>query len=89
MKQPAANTARQRIDVLLAPDTIRLLDRVASKGRRGRFIDQAVRYCVETKAHQHLRTQLTEGYRARARHDAEVAEEWFLLDEEAWQQDEL
>lgn len=87
MKPASANTIRRRVDVSLAPDTIRLLDRVAGKGKRGRFIDQAVRYFVETNAHENLRAQLEEGYRLHARHDLEVAEEWFSLDEEAGQKD--
>lgn len=85
MKPGSKQNLRKRVNMLLAPDTIHLLDTVAGKGRRGRFIDQAVRYFVETKAYANLRTQLEEGYRVRARHDAELAEEWFSIDEEAWQ----
>lgn len=85
MKQGPKQKMRKRVNMLLAPDTIHLLDRVAGKGKRGRFIDQAVRYFVETNAQANLRTQLEEGYRVRARHDMEMAEEWFSIDEEAWQ----
>ena len=76
---------RKHIDVSIDPETLRMLDRVAGKGKRGRFIDQAVRYFVTTKAQANLKAQLEEGYRVRSRHDLEVAEEWFNIDEEAWQ----
>ena len=84
MKQGATAT-RQRINITLAEDTLRLLDRVAPKGDRSRVIDAAVRHFVGTKAQANLRKQLAEGYRVRSSHDREMAEEWFSLDEEAWQ----
>src|SRR5712692_1840917 len=86
MKQSSkTKRSRQRINLTVSPSTAKLLERVAPKGGKGRLVDHAVRYFVETKAHSNLRMQLEEGYRAQARHDLEVAEEWFTIDEEAWQ----
>ena len=84
MKQGTTAT-RQRINITLPEDTLQLLDRVAPKGDRSRVIDAAVRHFVGTKAQTNLRKQLQEGYRVRASHDREMAEEWFTVDEEAWQ----
>jgi CopG family transcriptional regulator/antitoxin EndoAI len=84
MKKAAA-TAHHRINITLPERTLRLIDRVAKRGDRSRFIDRAVRHFVETTVYKRLEAELEEGYRARADHDVEMAEEWFRLDEEAWQ----
>jgi CopG family transcriptional regulator / antitoxin EndoAI len=76
---------RKRINIMVSPDTLALLDRVAPKGTRGRLIDEAVKFFVEQRGQSNLKEQLAEGYRAHARHDLELAEEWFSIDEEAWQ----
>jgi CopG family transcriptional regulator/antitoxin EndoAI len=74
----------KRINIVLPDKTVAVLDRVAAKGARSRFIDQAVRYFVETQGRQSLREQLKAGYRANAGRDLSIAAEWFPLEEEAW-----
>ena len=74
----------KRINVVLADETVAVLDRVAAKGTRSRFIDQAVRHYVETEGKRSLREQLKTGYRANAERDLAIAAEWFPLEEEAW-----
>jgi CopG family transcriptional regulator / antitoxin EndoAI len=74
----------QRINVSLPEETLRLLDSVADKGDRSRFIDQAVRYYIDEKGRQELRKRLKEGATRRAARDLSFAEEWFPLEEEAW-----
>jgi CopG family transcriptional regulator/antitoxin EndoAI len=70
----------------MLPDaTVAVLDRVAAKGARSRFIDLAVRYYVETQGRASLREQLKAGYRANAERDLTMAAEWFPVEEEAWQ----
>jgi len=44
-----------------------------------------VRHFVATHGKANLRKQLAEGARRRAERDLLLAEEWFGLDEEAWQ----
>ena len=39
----------KRINIILPDKTVAVLDRVASKGTRSRFIDRAVRHYVETQ----------------------------------------
>lgn len=84
MRQRTATT-RQRINITLPETTLRLLDRVAPKGDRSRVIDAAVRHFVETQGKANLRKQLAEGARRRAERDLLLAEEWFGIDEDAWQ----
>jgi hypothetical protein len=66
------------------PDaTVAVVDRVATKGSRSRFIDRAVRHYVETQGRESLREQLKAGYRASDERSLAMAAEWFPLEEEA------
>lgn len=60
-----------------------VLDRVAAKGSRSRFIDRAVLYYVETQGKQGLRERLKAEALANAERDLAIAAEWFPLEEEA------
>lgn len=75
----------RRINITLPEETIRVVDRVAGKGDRSRLIDRAVKDYVTRRGRAHLRKQLREGAEAQAVLDLELAEEWFPLEEEAWQ----
>ena len=75
----------KRINIILPDKTVAVLDRVATKGTRSRFIDRAVRHYVESQGNASLREQLKAGYRANAERDLAMAAEWFPLEEEAWQ----
>jgi CopG family transcriptional regulator / antitoxin EndoAI len=74
----------QRINVSLPEETLRLLDRVAGKGDRSRFIDEAVRYYIDEKGRRELKKRLKEGAIWRAERDLQLTEEWFPLEEEVW-----
>ena len=78
---------RQRVNITLAEETIRMLDGVAGKGERSRLIDEAVRHFVKARHRETLRTRLKEGARKRAERDLRLAEDWFLLEEESWRPD--
>ena len=75
----------KRLNIILPEETVRVLDRVASKGNRSRLIDQAVLDYVSSRSRDNLRERLKEGYLANAREDLTMAQEWFPLEEEAWQ----
>lgn len=75
----------QRINITLPEETLTLIDRVAEKGDRSRFIDLAIKYYVEAMGKAKLKKLLKEGAIARAERDLRLAEEWFNLEEEAWQ----
>ena len=79
-----ATTARKRVNISLAPDTLRLLDHVADKGDRSQLIDQAVRSYISTRNRAALRKLLKEGARARATRDLGLAEAWFEVESEVW-----
>jgi metal-responsive CopG/Arc/MetJ family transcriptional regulator len=65
----------KRINIMLPDATVAVLDRVAAKGARSRFIDRAVRHYVETQGGASLREQLKAGYRANAERDLAMAAE--------------
>jgi len=74
----------KRLNITLPEQTVRLIDRVAGKGRRRNLIDRAIRRYVKEETRANLRKQLAESYQANAATDLQLAEEWFPLEEEAW-----
>ena len=89
MKRMRAETpaAYRRINITLPQETVKLLDRVARRGDRSRLINQAVRSYVREVGQARLRQQLKAGYLQTAESDRRVVQDWFLLDEEVWQDD--
>ena len=75
----------KRINIMLPERTLAVLDRVAPKGNRSRFVSEAVLHYVETQGKQSLREQLKAGYLANADENLKIAAEWFPLEEHAWQ----
>ncbi len=75
----------KRINVILPDATVAVLDRVAPKGNRSRLISKAVLYYVKSQSAENLTESLKRGYLANAARDLEIAQEWFPLEEEAWQ----
>lgn len=75
----------RRIHITLPEKTVQLIDRVTGRGDRGRFIDEAVKHYIEEVGRTNLRKRLEEGAIRRAERDLHLAEEWFPLEEEAWQ----
>lgn len=75
----------KRINIVLPLDTIRVLDKVAPKGNRSRVISDAVMYYVSSNAKVNLAERLKQGSIANANRDMQLAEDWFSLDQEAWQ----
>jgi CopG family transcriptional regulator/antitoxin EndoAI len=79
----------QRINVSLPEETLRLLDRVAPKGDHSRLIDQAIRFYIDEKGRAKLKKRVKEGALRRAERDLSLVEEWFPLEEELWQSDDV
>ena len=75
----------RRVNITLPEETIRLIDRAAARGDRSRFIDQAVKHFVQKTGRAKLKKLLREGAVRWAERDLLLTEEWFGLDEEAWQ----
>lgn len=76
---------QRRINVSLSEEAVRLLDRMAPKGDRSRFLDELVKRTARGRAE--LRARLKEGYIKRAPRDREVAAEWDPLADEVWRRD--
>ncbi len=76
----------RRLNITLSEGTVRLIDRIAERGNRSRFIDLAVKHYVEAVGRANLRRRLKEGAVRRAERDLRLTAEWFALEEEAaWQ----
>jgi len=75
----------KRVNIVLPDATLRVLHRVAGKGDRSRFVSEAVLYFVRTRGAANLRERLKQGALANARLNLEIAEEWFPVEQEAWQ----
>ena len=75
----------RRINIILPEATVRVLERVAPKGNRSRLISDAVLHYVSSRGRSNLAVQLRAGCVANAQRDLEIAQEWFPLEEEAWQ----
>jgi CopG family transcriptional regulator/antitoxin EndoAI len=75
----------KRVNIVLPDETLKVLDRVAGKGDRSRFISEAVLHYVRTRSAGNLRKRLKQGALANAELDLEIAEEWFPVEQEAWQ----
>ncbi len=81
----AATKTYERVNISLPRDTLELLDRVTAKGSRSRFIDHAIRERIASIGRAKLRKRLAQGYAARVARDRSVVEDWFVVEEEAWQ----
>ena len=72
----------QRLNITLPVETLRLIDRVAKKGGRSRFISDAVRRYVQELGRATLRRRIKAGAIRRAERDRALAEEWFVLEDQ-------
>jgi CopG family transcriptional regulator / antitoxin EndoAI len=75
-----------RINITLPEETIAMLDTVAGKGRRSAFIDTAIRKQVRDIRKNSLRERLKAGAIARGDRDLAMADDWFSIEEELWQE---
>jgi CopG family transcriptional regulator/antitoxin EndoAI len=74
----------KRVNIMLPDATVKVLDKVAARGDRSRFISQAVLHYVRSQSAANLRERLKKGALASAKLDLEIAEEWFPVEQEAW-----
>ena len=73
----------KRLNITLPEETVRLMDRVAGRGRRSSLIDRAVRRYVKEETRANVRKQLAASYKANAELDLQLADDWFPLEEQA------
>ena len=75
----------KRLNIVLPDRTVAVLDRLVPKGKRSRFIDRAVLHLVKSEGTANLKERLKAGALANAELNLELAEEWFPVEQEAWQ----
>ncbi|WP_354636113.1 hypothetical protein [Planktothricoides raciborskii] len=83
----------QSIQIALPEETIQLIDRFtpisesseAILSHRSQLINEAVKSYIAQKQKEILRQQLKEGAIQRSERDLNLAEDYFHLEEEAWQ----
>jgi CopG family transcriptional regulator/antitoxin EndoAI len=81
-----AKIERKRVNVSLPVTVLNMLDELAPNHRRSQFIAEAVmNYAAEVKARE-LAERLKAGYLARAERDRQIAEEWYPLEQEAYEE---
>jgi metal-responsive CopG/Arc/MetJ family transcriptional regulator len=77
------SAANQRINIVLPRETLAILDRVATKGKRSSFISRALLHYVDVFGKQNLRERLKQEALDNSERDLEIAAEWFPIEEEA------
>ena len=75
----------KRINIVLPAATIQAIDRLAKPGMRSKFINSAVQHYVAHRSTEALRMQLERAAGRDRDLDREIAEDWFAVDQEAWQ----
>src|SRR5438105_3011582 len=75
----------RRINIVLPTATIQTIDRLAKPGMRSRFIKMAVDHYVANRSTEALRAQLERAAVRDQDLDREITDDWFAVDEEAWQ----
>jgi hypothetical protein len=90
MKHAASASRRtrggyQRRNFTLRAETGRLLDRLPREVNRSELVDRAIQKFAQDGGRAMLRKLLKEGYQARATRDLRMVEEWFTVDEGAWE----
>ena len=74
----------KRINITVPESTLRLLDKVAPKGDRSRFITEAVHAYVARRSRARLRAELKAGAIARAARDLAIVADWSSIDSDTW-----
>ena len=75
----------KRINIVLPTATIQTIDQMAKPGMRSKFINIAVQHYVANRSTEALRAQLERAAVRDRDLDREITEDWFAVDQEAWQ----
>jgi len=74
----------KRINVILSADTVHTIDRMTQPGQRSRFIERAVQHYVATCSAEALHKRLKQAALRDLDLDADMASDWFAVDQEQW-----
>ncbi|MEK7107119.1 MAG: ribbon-helix-helix domain-containing protein [Patescibacteria group bacterium] len=72
--------ARERVNITLPEDTLRLIDRVTRKTNRSGFVERAVRFYIAETGQENLRKQLRANAKEHFARDRTIAEDWFPVE---------
>jgi hypothetical protein len=75
----------KRINVILAENTVRTVDRLSRPGQRSRFIERAVQHYITTASPEALEERLKQAAIRDQDLDLEIAKDWIAVDREQWQ----
>ena len=84
-KNPIQLLKFNRINVTLPKETLYLLDKVSEKGDRSRLVNNAVRFYINEISKINIKKNLREGAIKRKERDLSLAEDWFHVESEKWQ----
>ena len=74
----------QKINISLPEQTVHLIEQMAGRRNRSRFIDEAVIYYMEQVGKIRLREQMKQGAIKRAERDLKLSQEWNSLEDDEW-----
>jgi len=79
-------TTMQRIIVTIPPGLLSQVEEAAAKLNfsRSRLVREALEQYIEAQRRQELRELLKEGYLYRAEESRQLAQEFFVAEQEAW-----
>ena len=82
---------RQQLQITLPEDTVTLINQWVKNSdfpeqERDHLINEAIKWYLTHKQKNSLREQLQQGAIRRAKRDLNLAQEWFNLENEAWQE---
>jgi metal-responsive CopG/Arc/MetJ family transcriptional regulator len=84
MKGGFMRTETVRINVTLPRELIESVNQIAGPRSRSRLISESLREYIRQIKHEELEKQLEEGYRALAKENIALAEEFEAVDLEGW-----
>lgn len=76
--------SNSRLNIVLSKDLIEEIDRIAGRGKRSRFIADAVKRRIRELEKERLRKEMAEGYQAVRQESEELAREFEAADLEGW-----
>ena len=78
--------AFKRLNITVSPETWERLQEMSPRMERSRFIDHALKVYLTHLKQKALKRRLKAEALASATEDLKIANEWFALDQEAWDQ---
>ncbi|MCU0500861.1 MAG: ribbon-helix-helix protein, CopG family [Anaerolineae bacterium] len=84
----ASTTTMQRVMITIPPSLLQQIETMMTKtnSSRSQLIREALEQYLENQRRQELRELLKEGYLYRAEESQRLAQEFFIAEQEAWDQ---